>query len=200
MTRHCLMVSTPLIVCMVGCNPLAQPEKPGAAVVTVTTEVAKAAQKGADRDDWAEPAKGRWLRIGAVQMTIDEVKVDKAQSDNPILGSSKEDLLLVSIRLRNMDPKKKVDYRPWVGSIVGSHHLLRDNLKNEYKAVSYLGGVKGQITGATALHAEDGPVDDVLTFERPIAAASYLLLELDAEAVGQNGAYRWKIPKSAWSK
>jgi hypothetical protein len=189
-----------LLLAAAGCVPPPMSSKPGGSVVTVTSEVAKPDRNAADKDDWAEPAKGRWLRIGAVQMTIDEVTVGKAQSDNPIGGSSKEDLLLVSIRLRNTDPKKKVDYQPWVGTLIGSHKLLRDDLKNEYKAVSFLGGVKGQIAGPTAIHAEDGPVSDVLTFERPIAAASYLLLELDAEAVGQKGAYRWKIPKSAWSK
>jgi hypothetical protein len=190
----------PVFFLSLGCKPQATPSKPAAAT-TIEEDYkppANSAAKPLQSIVWVEPAKERWVTLGSAKMTIDHVEVGKVKEEGPFGGTSKEDLLIVSIRLKSTDKSKKTMYKPWTAGIGHPDATLTDNLKNSYRVTTFMGAVKGQQSRETTLYADEEPKADLLIFERPVPAATSLMLELDGEAVGQKGKFYWKIPRSYW--
>jgi hypothetical protein len=134
-----------------------------------------------------------------VEATVRNVMIDHEGGSS---GSSGSDQLLVTVRVTNHSEDRKVDYAGW-----GSRHgrardsLLRasltDELGNSYRAVHFGAGssVRGQRFEESIYPGAD--LEDVLIFERPVARARELRLELPGEAVGVTGGFRLVRPGPA---
>jgi hypothetical protein len=95
-------------------------------------------------------------------------------------AASKDDLLMVKLKLLNTNPTKKVEYHSWAGaefSLGRDYATLKDNFGNSYKQIGFGIGSSpvGSVEGSEALYPNK-PVTDVLVFEVPLAAATYLVL------------------------
>jgi hypothetical protein len=118
-------------------------------------------------------------------------------------GTSKDELLMISIMVKNQSEGKKVDYQSWAGeriSFASDFAKLSDNFDNTYKRVSF-GGMnkpKGQLERESIYPGKE--VSDVLVFEVPVEKASELKLELPAKNFGGDGFLRIKIPASVISR
>jgi hypothetical protein len=105
--------------------------------------------------------------------------------------ASKEDLLSVSIEVKNASKGRKIDYRTMAGPLV----QLTDDFGNRYKAVNFGATVipRGRTESATIYPGK--VIGDVLVFEPPVDAASEFILQIPAEKTGaKKVAFRFKIP------
>jgi len=101
-----------------------------------------------------------------------------------------EELLLLTVQLQNLGSTRKLEYSTWRSSWV----RLSDNVQNTYRPLSFgPAGIEGQIHSASIYPGET--VEDLLIFERPVASAEYLQLELPASAFDQTGTMYFKIPR-----
>lgn len=182
----------PLLLIGTGClkSATSKPSAPVATDMTTSTPLDQA-----PKVEWTDATKGKWLELGPVRMTVEGVEVSKPKA--AFGGNAKDDLLQVTVRLKNVDQKKIIPYTPWHFGLIPKCKL-KDDLGNEYKMVEAIGDFKGQASGQPSLRSDDNGVTDLLVFERPLQTASHLLLELDGENVGQSGAFRWRIPASMW--
>jgi len=133
------------------------------------------------------------VKIGP--LTVGKVKVGTIHNEQ----ESKEDLLSVTITIKNQSEGKKVDYNTW-----GSNEMhfrqakaaLSDNFDNTYRLVAFgmMSRPKGQLIRESIYPGKE--VTDVLIFEQPVDKASELKLELPAANFGGEGFIRIKIPAS----
>jgi hypothetical protein len=131
----------------------------------------------------------RGVKLGPV--ALEQIGGGRTESDRPQLAAR--------IQVSNRSHTKKVDYQRWENTF-RSFASLRDDRGNNYKVIDFGFGLK--VVGAAredSIHP-GGSVDDVLVFEAPIDIARFLVLELDAERVGETGKFLFKIPSSAWKK
>jgi hypothetical protein len=149
---------------------------------------------------WADASKGAVrqgdLQVQVVQVTIGQVPLKTITGNS----RSKDNLLMVTLELRNTNPTKKVDYHTWSGadfSFDRDFATLKDNFDNSYKRISF--GLGSYPVGAVERSESIYPnksVTDVLVFEVPLDTIEYLRLELPAENFGGTGMLRLQIPKS----
>jgi hypothetical protein len=151
----------------------------------------------------ANPAEG-WIVApeaamhGGVEIRVTSAKVGQVtvQRFNET-AQTKEAYLIISIRLLNSNPTRKVDYKTWAGASVSfqrDYATVEDDLGNSYKRISSGAFHKpvGRVESESLYPGK--PVDDVLIFEEPLAAAKYLDLEMPAENIGSGGFIRIRIP------
>ncbi len=113
--------------------------------------------------------------------------------------TSKEKLLMITLKIENTDVNRKIEYRGWgrsIGVIDSDAATLTDNFDNRYKRITFGFGdrIDGQISSESIYPAMS--ITDVLVFEAPVRNAEYLNLELPASAFSGNGTLRLRIPIS----
>jgi hypothetical protein len=107
---------------------------------------------------------------------------------------SKEELLSVSIEVKNASKGRKIDYRTMAGPLA----QLSDDFGNRYKAVNFgaLAIPKGRAESVAIYPGKT--IGDVLVFEAPVDAASEFILQIPAEKTGaKRVSFRFKIPAGA---
>ena len=73
---------------------------------------------------------------------------------------------------------------------------LWDNHSNTYRRVGFgVARPKGQVRINSIYPGKS--LEDLLVFEVPVDAAEYLLLQLPAKNLGQQGAFRFQIPRAS---
>ena len=141
------------------------------------------------------------IRQGSAQVRITRLVVDKVRLKSMMggEGESKERLCQLSLRITNMDARRKIDYRGWQGNSFMSDARLTDNLGNRYKGVNFGFGdeIVGQVKSESIYPGKS--VDELLVFEAPIDAAKSLKLELPASNLGETGHIRFSIAQEMWS-
>jgi len=150
--------------------------------------------------EWADASKGA-VRQGDLQVQITQVTIGQVPLKT-ITGNSKskDNLLMVKLKLLNMNPTKKVEYHSWSGKDISFDRdfaTLEDNFGNSYKRISF--GLGSYPVGAVERSASIYPnksVTDVLVFEVPLNTIEYLRLELPAKNFGGTGMLRLQIPKA----
>jgi hypothetical protein len=125
--------------------------------------------------------------------TLDRVWLESAEGGGP--SPSGPDQLVITLRVTDHDPDRKVDYAGWASRPgrprdESLRATLTDEFGNRYKPVHFGAGssVRGQRFEESVYPG--GMVDDVLVFEKPVKSAGELRLHLPGEAVGVKGAFR----------
>ncbi len=118
-------------------------------------------------------------------------------------SSSKDELLMVTVGIKNTTAEKKIDYETWGATPIYDHSpaTLSDEHGNSYKRITF--GIGSDVVGRVERSESIYPgktLTDVLVFEVPIAAAKSVRLELPGENIGVAGRLRFEIPASAWKK
>ena len=113
-------------------------------------------------------------------------------------SQSKDALLILTVSITNKSDVKRLPYETWQGADFAfgrDFATLVDEHGNSYKRISF--GFATEITG----QVKSGTVEpgdsltDVLVFEKPIAKATTLTLELPGKNIGKDGAtLRFQIP------
>lgn len=142
---------------------------------------------------------GQAVRLDDVQVRLTSVKLGKVLLKTiGGTGESSKSHLLVGVALQNMNQTRKLDYKTWAGEtfdLDGAFATARDNFGNSYKRVGFgfsthpVGGIRGSET----LYPGK-PVADLLVFEAPIEAATYLDFDLPAKNFGGEGVFRFRVP------
>ncbi len=148
--------------------------------------------------DWVD-ASSNAVRQGDVRVRISSVKVDFVSGTDFRDFKSKEQHLLVHMKVENLSDNRKVDFTGWQAVEYfdeGNAPQLRDNFNNKYKRITFgfATNIDGQILSAS-IYPEKS-ITDLLIFEVPVDGAEYLRLELPAKNFGGTGKLRLQIPKS----
>ncbi|MDW8244713.1 MAG: hypothetical protein RMJ88_16010 [Thermogemmata sp.] len=113
---------------------------------------------------------------------------------------SRDNLLMITLQLTNVNPKRIVTYRSWGGwgRILHPNSEragLKDDIGNSYALIKFnLGAYPlGAVNEKSESIYSDKPISDILVFERPVAAAKYLDLNLPAKNFGETGEIRFRI-------
>jgi hypothetical protein len=135
------------------------------------------------------------LQVQIVKTSIGKVPLKDIFREN---ATSKDNLLMVKLELRNLNPTKKVEYHSWAGedfAFVRDYATLKDNFGNSYKRISFGLGSQpiGAVKGSESLYPNKS-VTDVLLFEVPLDTATHLDLELPAKNYSCEGMIRFRIP------
>jgi hypothetical protein len=158
---------------------------------------------------WAPPTKAvrqADLEVRIVKATIGRVPLKDAFSapdehrGKPWFCDSVSDdkLLMVKLKLVNVNPGKKMEYHSWTGRVDSFDRntpTLKDNYGNSYRLAKFnLGNIPvGAVERIESLYPNK-PQDDVVVFEAPLDTATHLDLELPATNYGGEGMIRFRIP------
>jgi hypothetical protein len=144
------------------------------------------------------PSHEGGLRIGNVQVRVlravpGPVELRNARPDKPL---PVENYLAITIRVANVGTKDKLKYQSWgaaLGTRAGHAPRLTDNQGKSYGLKDFGSGVTvpGRFRSKELLPGKS--VDDRLIFPEPSATADFLILELPANAVGGENAFKFKI-------
>ena len=158
-----------------------------------------------------EPPKVVWndaanaLRLGDVQVQIKGVKVGKIPVKDLMGGDteSSDDLLAITVGVSNLSAGKKIDFATWRGERMSfdmAYASLTDDNENAYKRINF--GATTKIVGGVDNESiyPGQAITDVLVFEKPVAAAKWLHLELPAKNFNGVGVLRIEIPASMISR
>ncbi|AMV30035.1 hypothetical protein VT84_36920 [Gemmata sp. SH-PL17] len=193
MLRFCSVLCSTMFAFI--CLACALPSKPS-----------KPLEKGSPAPE-TDIVQGNMMRVGACEVSMLRAVRGKVPIKTPFGledERSQEDVFTIYLQIKNATATKKVEYKPW--SDLVSFNLppsLKDNFGNTYKRTSFGLGTKpvGVAEGTSSIHPGKS-LTDTLVFEIPISNATYLELELPAEAYGDEGKVRFRIslppaPKSA---
>jgi hypothetical protein len=146
------------------------------------------------------PSSDKAVTLGDVKVQIVRIITGKVPVKDIVQedAASKNDLLMVQLRLTNTNPTKKIEYSPWAGKDLPFDRdfaTLKDNFGNDYRRITFGLGTypAGAVTGRTTIYP-DQPVSDLLVFELPLASATWLDLKLPAKNYGGDGVMRFRIP------
>jgi len=161
-------------------------------------EEVKAKEKSAKR----ALALSETQTINGVTVEVISVKIGKVDlSRSGDHTTSKDDALIVSLKISTNDPNKKYDHKSWSdSSSFRAHCSLKDNIGNNYKSTTY--GLFSNIVGADmnpSITSRE-PAYDVIPFEVPVDGASELELTLEADSLSSSEKFHFRIPKSLWLK
>lgn len=144
---------------------------------------------------WASaalPVKQGDVEVQVVSARISKVKL-KSMGDET---TSKDHLLVIDVRVKNLHAAKKIDYRTWAstGFDLGDHvAAASDDAGNHYKRINF--GFGAEVIGAVRADSvyPGKTVSDVLVFEVPVDAAKEVRLELPGGNVGADDPFRFSI-------
>lgn len=171
----------------------------GRAIEQVGEQAAKQEQeaKAAPR---AEAGKQAAV-VAGISVAVEKVEVGKitwtAFGDNK---ASRDDFLVVSLRISITDKTKKFNYQSWRNTF----DLPRcvDNFGNRY--VRSRDGTFERIDGGVSYESvtSDSPARDLVIFEKPLKAVEFIDLDLPGDGVGlkSSDVFRFRIPKEMWEK
>lgn len=104
---------------------------------------------------------------------------------------------IIRVRMTNTSTTRKVNYQSWGQRNAllfdQSYAILRDDLGNVYKRVTFDSSPVGAVDGEEAIYPGDS-ISDVLVFEPPVTKAAYFNLTLPAKNYGEDGFVRLRIP------
>lgn len=157
-------------------------------------------QRNEPFDNWLDASKP--VRVGDAQIWITGVRVGKVPLTD-ITGyaaESVENHLMITIRITNLNPVRKLDYRTWRGldfAFEQDYATLEDNFGNRYKRVQFgLGSVpRGAVDGGESVYPNRSVVD-MLVFEPPVPNVQSLNLTLPCANLGMEGIVRLRIPRA----
>jgi hypothetical protein len=114
-------------------------------------------------------------------------------------SASEDDLLTVRLQITNGSTTKKLDYQGWMAdfaAITGITAELTDENKNNYRKVTF--GALVKVKGASSSDSiyPGKSLDDAIVFELPVENAQKLLLTLSGKGVGEDGEFRFEIPRT----
>lgn len=157
----------------------------------------KQAERTAEYVDSSKP-----FTIGDITLTIDSVELGKVPLES-FSGetTSVDDFVTIWVTVANTSEGKKIDFLPWreTRSVFSDRATLKDNFDNSYRKTGF--GIN-EIAGVDdELSIYPGKsVKEAIVFEVPVDSAKYLDLVLPADAVDQNGSFRFRIPMSTVRK
>jgi hypothetical protein len=146
--------------------------------------------------EWADLALPQ--QIGDVRVAVASVAIGTVPLEGLLdEAESSEPLLMVRLTIENASRTRKIDFRGFEPELAAVHFAqLTDNFNNAYRRVGFgAARPKGQVRLGSIYPGDS--LDDLLVFELPVAAVAYLRLELPAQHVGHDGAYRFQIPCAA---
>lgn len=156
-------------------------------------DAAPAAKEERWSDAATEPAQAGDLEVRIVSIQIGPVSyLRKARSTD-----ATEDCLLVRISVTNRNAEKMLDYASWPASASpGRGAILEDDKSNVYrqKPEKPSEQLVDQVTSKSVY--PNSAAEDLLAFQKPVAAAGELRLTLPGATVGQPGAFRFKIART----
>jgi hypothetical protein len=136
---------------------------------------------------------------GGIQVRIVQTVIGTVRSHDNFgnFYTSDREWLVIQVELRNMSSTLKVDYSTWRAksfSLDRDYATLADDLGNGYKRIALSAGTypNGSVERTEAIYPNKTETD-ILLFETPVAAASYLDLELPAANYGASGMIRFRI-------
>lgn len=153
-----------------------------------------------DRSD--EPVKwGKAATYGPLRVTVKSARMGgfTAYSPSGEPHHSSGASLLIQLQIENTDRTKNA-----VAGAATPRARLKDNFGNDIPRVwlktdfGFKCRTGGQLDGRVDVRADE-PVTDLLTFDRPVPAATLLTLQLDAAVYGGTGDVVFEIPESAWN-
>jgi hypothetical protein len=150
--------------------------------------------------EWADARDT--VQQGDLQVRITMVKIGKVPLKDTFRDGSESanELLAITLELKNVNAAKKLDYSTWRGNRISfdrDYATLEDNFENNYKRISFGFGTSpdGAISVVESIYP-DKVVTDLLVFERPLDTVEFLRLELPAKNFGGSGMLRFQIPKA----
>jgi hypothetical protein len=158
-------------------------------------ELAIAAAKPAEAPAPPKPAEApkdlvpstHAVMVGNAEISVVSAKIGKV----PLLhmgedSSSKDDLLIVTVSIKNLSDLKKLEYETWGAQMFSrSPATLEDDVGNSYKRINFGFGsnVVGHVERSESIYPGKS-VTDVLVFELPVAGVKDLRISLPTKNVG----------------
>ncbi len=150
-----------------------------------------------------------WAVANDIAVRIDRVRVQKpVVEEREDLTSSvwkerelEESELVIWVSVENRTKARKLDYRGWDWIGRKADPIATDEHGNRY-AVRTHEKITRRPKGYAkrgAVNPGDAAISDVLFFERPVSAATKLLVTLPPLAEWQSEPYQFEIPTSAWT-
>ncbi len=138
------------------------------------------------------PVRAKDIQVGIVSLRVGQAALIERVYHRETL--SEKPCLEVKLNITNLSKSKKVEYDSWGEYSATNSAMLRDNFQNEYKRMyfSYTAVIKGRTIQASIYPNQS--IQDVLTFQPPIAGIEYLDLELPGRNAGSDDAFRLRIP------
>ncbi len=136
------------------------------------------------------------VKIKITSCEIGKVSLKEIFGDMSI---SNDNLLMIQIRVTNLNPTNKLNYNTWAGetiSLSDDYAILKDNYNNIYKRINF--GYTSEIVGRTKNKSiyPNQSISDLLVFEKPIDSIQNLKLELPALNIDGLGKIYIEIPRS----
>jgi len=157
------------------------------------------ADVNAEKQEWADAREA--VQQGDMQLRVVNVKIGKVPLKDSFRddAESKDELLTITVELKNVNATKKIDYNTWSGKSISFDRdfaTLKDNFENSYKRINFGFSTQpaGGIERVESIYP-DKVVTDLLVFEIPLDTVEYLRLELPAKNFGGSGMLRIQIPK-----
>ena len=141
------------------------------------------------------------ITLGRVTLDVTEAKIGKVPYVGPLTDSvsfSKEDYLLIRVKIRNNDPNRKIDYRSWsntLASLAGIEATLSDEFGNKYKYVRNPAAFEIQDTAGGESIYPQKEIRDAVVFETPVPNATKFFLTLSAVGCEEKGEFQFEIPR-----
>lgn len=128
--------------------------------------------------------------VGAVRVKLlsAEVTTTPAEDGKGAGGP----MLLVRISVENTSTDRKVEHLSW-SRPAGPPPKVTDDRGNVYRPDPRVRDVRGSVKYLTSIYPGKS-VGDVLAFEPPVEAASWVTVELDAKVVGESGRFVLRFP------
>jgi hypothetical protein len=142
---------------------------------------------------WLDARKAEVWQDGRV--FVDLYKFGVARVPLEILGqpgASEQEHAILGVRVTCNDPNAKVDFQSWAESLF-ARPTIKDEHGNVYRLIDFGFGttVAGAVKSASVRANE--PAVDVIVFEKPVAGAKELFIELPASRLGRAGTIRFKL-------
>lgn len=156
-----------------------------------------------DAAGWADASRAVLMQNG-VRVQIESAEIaplplkPMTRGQPPLPASAREKYLLVRVQLSSVGASRAVKFFPWGGlekdasppvlTEAGGKPLHQATFDREL-------GILGRLLTATEIWPGRS-VEELLVFERPGSFAEVLHLELPAAAIGNDGTFRFALPKN----
>lgn len=107
------------------------------------------------------------------------------------LYTLKEQVLIVTVGIINLNESKKYDYSTW-----RDNALAMDQNTNVLKRINYGNNYPTEGIKKRASLYPNKPIKDVLIFERPLASTTHIAISIPAKNIEGSGDIFFMIPKS----